>query len=69
MFGLQIPPEFGGLGLSNIQYARVLEEVSRDGAITVMLAAHQAIGLKVNFVEFCMNHSINLLNVADPDKK
>ncbi|XP_076813365.1 complex I assembly factor ACAD9, mitochondrial-like [Clavelina lepadiformis] len=46
LFGTQIPEEYGGLGLSNVQYARVLEEVSTDGAITVMLAAHQAIGLK-----------------------
>ena len=44
---MQIPAEYGGLGLSNVKYARVLEEVSTDGAITVMLAAHQAIGLKV----------------------
>lgn len=51
LFGLQIPQEYGGLGLSNIKYARVLEEVSTDGAITVMLAAHQAIGLKVS--QFC----------------
>jgi len=48
-FGLQIPAKYGGLGLSNVKYARVLEEVSTDGAITVMLAAHQAIGLKVQF--------------------
>lgn len=46
LFGMQIPTKYGGLGLNNIQYARILEEVSRDGAITVMLAAHQAIGLK-----------------------
>jgi len=46
LFGMQIPTEYGGLGLSNVQYARIIEEVSRDGAITVMLAAHQAIGLK-----------------------
>merc|ERR1719427_2123351 len=43
---MQIPIEYGGLGLNNIQYARIIEEISRDGAITVMLAAHQAIGFK-----------------------
>ena len=48
LFGMQIPIEYGGLGLNNLQYTRVIEEVSRDGAITVMLAAHQAIGLKVS---------------------
>jgi len=46
LFGMQIPSEYGGLGLNNVQYARVLEEISRDGSVGVMLAAHQAIGLK-----------------------
>ena len=47
---MQIPPEYGGLGLNHVQYARILEEVSRDGAIGVMLGAHQAIGLKVRII-------------------
>ncbi|XP_006007880.1 complex I assembly factor ACAD9, mitochondrial [Latimeria chalumnae] len=46
LFGMQIPEEFGGLGLSNTMYARVGEITSLDGAIAVTLAAHQAIGLK-----------------------
>nr|XP_004226828.1 acyl-CoA dehydrogenase family member 9, mitochondrial-like [Ciona intestinalis] len=46
LFGMQIPVEYGGLGLNNVQYARVAEELSSDAAVTVMLAAHQAIGLK-----------------------
>ncbi|XP_072521553.1 complex I assembly factor ACAD9, mitochondrial isoform X2 [Salminus brasiliensis] len=46
LFGIQIPEEYGGLGLSNTMYARLGEILSMDGAITVMLAAHQAIGLK-----------------------
>ncbi|NP_001015788.1 acyl-CoA dehydrogenase family member 9, mitochondrial [Xenopus tropicalis] len=46
LFGMQIPEEYGGLGLSNTMYARLGEITSLDGAIAVTLAAHQAIGLK-----------------------
>lgn len=46
LFGLQIPEELGGLGLSNTAYARTVEEVCRDGSVAVTLMAHQSIGLK-----------------------
>eukprot|EP01135_Chromosphaera_perkinsii_P002790 Nk52_evm158s226 gene=Nk52_evmTU158s226 len=46
LFGLQIPTEYGGLGLSNTAYSRVVEEVCMDGSIAVTLLAHQSIGLK-----------------------
>uniref|UniRef100_A0A8D2CTR0 Complex I assembly factor ACAD9, mitochondrial n=1 Tax=Sciurus vulgaris TaxID=55149 RepID=A0A8D2CTR0_SCIVU len=46
LFGMQVPEEHGGLGLSNTMYARLGEILSLDGSITVTLAAHQAIGLK-----------------------
>ncbi|XP_078517563.1 complex I assembly factor ACAD9, mitochondrial [Lissotriton helveticus] len=46
LFGMQVPEEYGGLGLSNTMYARLGEITSLDGAIAVTLAAHQAIGLK-----------------------
>ncbi|KAI1891005.1 hypothetical protein AGOR_G00159410 [Albula goreensis] len=46
LFGIQIPEEYGGLGLSNTMYARLGEIISLDGSIAVTLAAHQAIGLK-----------------------
>ncbi|XP_053324580.1 complex I assembly factor ACAD9, mitochondrial [Spea bombifrons] len=46
LFGIQIPEEYGGLGLSNTMYARLGEITSLDGSIAVTLAAHQAIGLK-----------------------
>jgi len=46
LFGIQIPEEYGGLGLSNTMYARLAEIISLDGSIAVTLAAHQAIGLK-----------------------
>ncbi|RXM93495.1 Acyl-CoA dehydrogenase family member 9, mitochondrial [Acipenser ruthenus] len=46
LFGMQVPEEYGGLGLSNTMYARLGEIISLDAAIAVTLAAHQAIGLK-----------------------
>nr|XP_055199879.1 complex I assembly factor ACAD9, mitochondrial isoform X2 [Nyctereutes procyonoides] len=47
LFGLQVPEEYGGLGLSNTMYARLGEIIGLDGSIAVTLAAHQAIGLKI----------------------
>lgn len=47
LFGLQIPAEHGGAGLSTHSYLRVMQEVaSRDSSIAVTLGAHQSIGLK-----------------------
>lgn len=46
LFGMQIPEEYGGLGLSNTMYARMGEIIGLDASIAVTLAAHQAIGLK-----------------------
>ena len=47
LFGLVIPQEFGGVGLSATGYARVVEEVGAiDASIAVTLGGHQSIGLK-----------------------
>ncbi|KAM9364385.1 complex I assembly factor ACAD9, mitochondrial [Pholidichthys leucotaenia] len=46
LFGIMVPEEYGGLGLSNTVYARLNEIIALDGSIAVTLAAHQAIGLK-----------------------
>ncbi|XP_007948818.1 complex I assembly factor ACAD9, mitochondrial [Orycteropus afer afer] len=46
LFGIQVPEEYGGLGLSNTMYARLGEIIALDASIAVTLAAHQAIGLK-----------------------
>lgn len=47
LFGLQIPTEYGGSGLSTHSYLRVMQEIAgRDSAIAVTLGAHQSIGLK-----------------------
>ncbi|XP_004638432.1 very long-chain specific acyl-CoA dehydrogenase, mitochondrial [Octodon degus] len=46
-FGLQVPSELGGLGLSNTQYARLAEIVGmHDLGVSVTLGAHQSIGFK-----------------------
>ena len=44
-FGMKIPKEFGGLGLSQTNYNRVIELLgSYCGSTTVWLSAHQSIG-------------------------
>ncbi|KRY66139.1 Very long-chain specific acyl-CoA dehydrogenase, mitochondrial [Trichinella pseudospiralis] len=46
-FGLQVPTELGGLGLSNTEYARLVEIVgAHDLGVAIMLGAHQSIGFK-----------------------
>jgi very long chain acyl-CoA dehydrogenase len=46
-FGLQVPPEYGGLGLTNTQYARMTEIIGGyDLGVGIMLGAHQSIGFK-----------------------
>ncbi|XP_059346595.1 LOW QUALITY PROTEIN: very long-chain specific acyl-CoA dehydrogenase, mitochondrial [Ammospiza nelsoni] len=46
-FGLQVPPEFGGLGLNNTQYARLVQIVGQhDLGVGITLGAHQSIGFK-----------------------
>ncbi|HET8762585.1 MAG TPA: acyl-CoA dehydrogenase family protein, partial [Gemmatimonadales bacterium] len=45
-FGIKIPEEYGGLGLSQTGYTRAIGLVtSQDGNITALLSAHQSIGL------------------------
>jgi len=45
-FGMKIPKEYGGLGFSQLEYARVIELVtSVDGNLIALLSAHQSIGV------------------------
>ena len=45
-FGIKIPREYGGLGLSYSSYVKAMALVtSRDGSLTALLSAHQSIGL------------------------
>jgi len=46
-FGLQVPEELGGVGLSNTQYARLTEIVgANDLGVGIFIGAHQSIGFK-----------------------
>jgi acyl-CoA dehydrogenase family protein 9 len=46
-FGLLIPEEYGGYGLSNTSYVRILEAIGGiDGSTALLIGAHQSIGLK-----------------------
>jgi len=45
-FGMKIPTEYGGLGLSQVEYGRIMELLgSYDGNISALLSAHQSIGV------------------------
>ncbi|MEX2177341.1 MAG: acyl-CoA dehydrogenase family protein [Gemmatimonadaceae bacterium] len=45
-FGIKIPTQYGGLGLSYTSYVKAMALVtSRDGSLTALLSAHQSIGL------------------------
>jgi acyl-CoA dehydrogenase family protein 9 len=47
LFGMLVPTELGGVGLTNTGYARVMQEVGGlDSSIAVTLGAHQSIGMK-----------------------
>ena len=47
LFGLIIPEEYGGIGLSNAGYARVLQQSSRyDSSASLTIGAHSSIGMK-----------------------
>jgi len=46
-FGLQVPQDLGGVGLTNTQYARLTEIVGfHDLGIGITMGAHQSIGFK-----------------------
>ncbi|CAG2117950.1 unnamed protein product [Medioppia subpectinata] len=46
-FGIQVPPEYGGIGFNNTQYGRLGEIMGRyDLSLGVALGAHQSIGFK-----------------------
>lgn len=55
-FGLQVPVEYGGLGLNNTQYARMVEDVGRyDLGVGITLGAHQVWCYKYLFY-ICFNY-------------
>jgi alkylation response protein AidB-like acyl-CoA dehydrogenase len=45
-FGMKIPTEYGGLGLTQREYGEAMKRItSRDGNLVVLLSAHQSIGV------------------------
>ena len=45
-FGMKIPTEYGGLGLDQVEYAKVMQLLgSWDANVTALLSAHQSIGV------------------------
>jgi alkylation response protein AidB-like acyl-CoA dehydrogenase len=78
-FGLKIDREYGGLGLSNLQYVRVMQMLgSYDGNITALLSAHQSIGvphplqlfgsetLKQRYLPMCARGAISAFALTEP---
>lgn len=52
-FGIKIPAEYGGLGLSQLMYTRAIGLVtSQDGSLTALLSASQSIGVAVPLMLF-----------------
>jgi hypothetical protein len=46
LFGIKIPPEYGGLGFSQVNYNRILHLVaSHCGSTALLLSVHQSIGV------------------------
>lgn len=45
-FGMKVPEEYGGLGLNQVEYCKVMKLLgSFDGNLTALLSAHQSIGV------------------------
>src|SRR5262245_48614638 len=45
-FGMKVPKEYGGLGLTQREYGEIMKLItSRDGNLVTLLSAHQSIGV------------------------
>ena len=79
-FGMKIPKEYGGLGLTQWEYGRVMALLgSVDGNITALLSAHQSIGVpqpvkifgtddqKRRFLPRCAAGAISGFALTEPD--
>lgn len=78
-FGMKIPTEYGGLGLTHPEYVRVMELLgSHDANVTALLSAHQAIGVpqpvklfgteeqKRRFLPRCARGAISAFALTEP---
>jgi len=79
-FGMKIPAEYGGLGFTNAEYARVMTLVgSYCGNLAALLSAHQSIGvpqplklfgsadLKKKYLPRCAAGEISAFALTEPD--
>jgi len=79
-FGMKIPLEYGGLGFSNVEYARVMALIgSHCGNLSALLSAHQSIGvpqplklfgseeLKKKYLPRCARGEISAFALTEPD--
>ncbi len=78
-FGMKIPTEYGGLGLSQVEYGLVMELLGQyDGSIVALLSAHQSIGVpqpvklfgtpeqKKRFLPRCAAGAISAFALTEP---
>lgn len=79
-FGMKIPAQYGGLGLSNVEYNQVMRLIgSCDGNLGALLSAHQSIGVpqplklfgteeqKQRFLPRCARGEISAFALTEPD--
>lgn len=79
-FGIKIPKEYGGLGMSQTNYSRAAMELgSYCGNLTALLSAHQSIGVpqplvtfgteeqKQKFLPRCAKGEISAFALTEPD--
>ncbi len=78
-FGMKIPREYGGLGLTQSEYGKIMQLVgSYDGNIVALLSAHQSIGvpqplklfgthaLKAKYLPRCAAGAISAFALTEP---
>lgn len=78
-FGMKIPEEYGGLGLSQVGYGRAIQMItSADASLTALLSAHQSIGVpqpvklfgtpeqKATYLPRCARGAISAFALTEP---
>ncbi|MCB9676152.1 MAG: acyl-CoA dehydrogenase family protein [Alphaproteobacteria bacterium] len=79
-FGLKIPKQYGGVGLTQVEYCRACELVaSYDGNVAALVSAHNSIGVpqplylfgtdaqKEKYLTQCANGGISAFALTEPD--
>ncbi|GIW71247.1 MAG: putative acyl-CoA dehydrogenase FadE10 [Planctomycetota bacterium] len=80
LFGMKIPKEYGGLGLRQFEYDRLMQLISgHDPNVGALLSAHQSIGvpqplklfgserLKEKYLPRCARGAISAFALTEPD--